>query len=108
MLTPAQISEVAEEVARAKLTPNVVKQVLAEPTTDSEGHEALRVTIVIEPGAANRIKGDSIRDTLVQIQDRLREAGEDRFAIVECATQDEVRSGWRSSTLRTCSSRPRD
>jgi hypothetical protein len=108
MLTPAQISEVAEEVARAKLTPNVVKQVLAEPTTDSEGHEALRVTIVIEPRAANRIKGDSIRDTLVQIQDRLREASEDRFAIVEYATQDEVRSGWRSSTLRTCSSRPRD
>ena len=93
MLTPAQISEVAEEVARAKLTPNVVKQVLAEPTTDSEGHEALRVTIVIEAGAANRIKGDSIRDTLVQIQDRLREAGEDRFAIVEYATQDELEAG---------------
>jgi|HubBroStandDraft_4_1064222.scaffolds.fasta_scaffold1451418_1 hypothetical protein len=93
MLTPAQISEVAEEVARAKLTPNVVKQVLAEPTTDSEGHEALRVTIVIEPGAANRIKGDSILDTLVQIQDRLREAGEDRFAIVEYATQDELEAG---------------
>ena len=93
MLTPAQISEVAEEVARAKLTPNVVKQVLAEPTTDSEGHEALRVTIVIEPGAANRIKGDSILDTLVQIQDRLREASEDRFAIVEYATQDELEAG---------------
>lgn len=67
MLTLAQISELAEEVARAKLTPNVVKQVLAEPTTDSEGHEALRVTFVIEPGAANRIKGDLILDTLVQI-----------------------------------------
>jgi hypothetical protein len=93
MLTPVQISEVAEEVARAKLTPKVVKQVLAEPTTDSEGHEALRVTIVIESGAANRIKSDSILDTLVQIQDRLREAGEDRFAIVEYATQDELEAG---------------
>jgi hypothetical protein len=30
---------------------------------------------------------------LVQIQDRLREAGEDRFAIVEYATQDELEAG---------------
>jgi hypothetical protein len=90
MLTPAQISEITEEVARAKLTPKVVKQVLAEPTTDSEGHEALRVTIVIEPGAAIKLNGDLILDTLVQVQDRLYEAGEDRFPIVEYATQDEL------------------
>jgi hypothetical protein len=90
MLTPAQISEITEEIARAKLTPKVVKQVLAEPTTDSEGHEALRVTIVIEPGAASELNGDLILDTLVQVQDRLNEAGEDRFPIVEYATQDEL------------------
>ena len=93
MLKPAEISEIAEEVARAKLSPEVVREVLAEPATDSEGHEALRVTIVIEPGAANKLKGDSVLDTLLQIQDRLREAGEDRFAIVEYATQDELETG---------------
>ena len=93
MLTPAQISDIAEEVASGKLSPKCVKQVLAEPTTDSEGHEALRVTIVIEPGAAKKLEGDSILDTLVLIQDRLREAGEDRFAIVEYATQRELETG---------------
>jgi hypothetical protein len=93
MLKPAQISKIAEEVAKAKLSPDVVSQVIAEPTTDSEGLEALRVTIVIESGAAIRLKGDSVLDTLVQIQDRLREAGENRFAIVEYATQDELETG---------------
>jgi hypothetical protein len=90
MLKPEKISEIAGEVARAKLSSHVVGEVLAEPTTDSEGDEALRVTIVLEPGAASKLKGDSVLDTLVQIQDRLREAGEDRFAIVEYATQDEL------------------
>jgi len=93
MLRAEQISAIAEEVARAKLSPDLVSQVLAEPATDSEGHEALRVTIVIETGAAKRLKGDSVLDTLVQIQERLREAGEDRFAIVEYATQDELETG---------------
>jgi hypothetical protein len=93
MLKPAQIAEIAEEVARAKLSPDVVGHVLADPTTDSEGHEALRVTIVIRPGAADKLKGDSVLDTLVQIQDRLREAGEDRFAVIEYATQDELETG---------------
>jgi hypothetical protein len=61
--------------------------------TDSQGHDALRVTIVIRPGAADKLKGDSVLDTLVEIQDRLREAGEERFAIVEYATQDELETG---------------
>ncbi len=93
MLKPEQISEIARGVASAKLSPDIVSRVLAELTTDSEGGEALRVTIVIEPGAANNLKGDTILDTLVQIQDRLREAGEERFAIVEYATQDELEAG---------------
>jgi hypothetical protein len=98
MLGSAKISEIARAVARAKLGPHVVSEVLTEPMTDSEGDEALRVTIVLEPGAANKLKGDSVLDTLVQIQDRLREAGEDRFAVVEYATQDELETGGDSQS----------
>jgi len=63
---------------------------MSQPTVDSEGRDALRITIVIESGAAARIKGDAALDTLVQIQDRLREAGEERFPIVEYATKEEL------------------
>ena len=93
MLEPAQISNIAANVAKANLSPSVVSQAVTEPMTDSQGHDALRVTIVIRPGAADKLKGDSVLDTLVEIQDRLREAGEERFAIVEYATQDELETG---------------
>jgi hypothetical protein len=39
---------------------------------------------------ALRGAGRPILDTLVQIQDRLREAGEERFPIVEYATEEEL------------------
>jgi len=53
----------------------------------------LRITIVIPQGAAARLKGDAVLDTLVDIQNRLRNAGEERFPIVEYATEEELASG---------------
>jgi hypothetical protein len=64
--------------------------ILSSTAVDSEGHEALRITIVIKPGAASKIGGDAALDTLVQIQDRLRREGEERFPIVEYATPKEL------------------
>jgi len=93
MLEPARISEIASEVAKAHLKPTNVADIRSEPVTDSEGHEALRITIVIGRDAAKRLKGDAVLDTLVQIQDRLREAGEERLPIVEYATEEELESG---------------
>ena len=90
MLANNQILTIAREVATANLTRSRVSDVVTEPTIDSEGREALRITIVIKPGAAAKIKGDAALDTLVQIQDRLREAGEERFPIVEYATEEEL------------------
>ena len=85
--------EIAGKVARSNLRSTSVADVLAEPAIDSEGHEALRITIVVESSATARIKGDAVLNTLVQIQDRLQQAGEDRFPIVEYATKDELENG---------------
>ena len=90
MLGKNQIFTIAREVVTANLTSSRVSNVVTEPTIDSEGREALRITIVIKPGAVARISGDAALDTLVQIQDRLREAGEERFPIVEYATEEEL------------------
>jgi hypothetical protein len=93
MLHEKRILEIAQEVASAKLTSANVSSVSSSAAIDSEGHEALRITIVIKPGSESRIKGDATLDTLVGIQDRLRSEGEERFAIVEYATKRELSAG---------------
>jgi hypothetical protein len=90
MLDEKIIHQIAREVAAANLTSANVSSIASSTAIDSEGHEALRITIVIKPGAEAKIKGDAALDTLVQIQDRLRKAGEERFPIIEYATKKEL------------------
>jgi hypothetical protein len=93
MLDEKRIAEIAKEVASANLASNNVTSVSSSPTIDSEGHDALRITIVIRSGAESRIKGDAVLDTLVGIKNRLRREGEERLAIVEYATKEELDAG---------------
>jgi hypothetical protein len=93
MLDEKRIREIAQEVAIANLASTNVTSVSSSPIIDSEGHDALRITIVIEPGAESRIGGDAALDTLVGIKSRLRREGEDRLAIVEYATKEELDAG---------------
>lgn len=90
MLDEKRIREIAQEVATANLTTANVSSVSSSAAIDSEGHDALRITIVIKPGSASKIKGDATLDTLVGIQERLRAEGEERFPIVEYATKKEL------------------
>jgi hypothetical protein len=61
-------------------------------TVDFEGRDAVRITIVLDPAAAASMKsrGDAVLDTLVEIKQALRNEGEERFPIVEYATQEEL------------------
>ena len=90
MLDRTKVISIARAAATANLTSTAFSNVISEPTTDSEGRDALRITIVIEPGVATKLNGDALLDTLVQIQDNLRKAGEERFPIVEYATEKEL------------------
>jgi hypothetical protein len=90
MLDNKRIDQIATEVATANLTPQNFTSVQSSSTTDSTGEEALQIRIIIPPGAALRIEGHAPLVTLVQIQDRLREAGENRFPIIEYSTQQEL------------------
>lgn len=89
MLDLKKIDRIVVAVAKRNMRGEVVR-VMSEPTSDSRGEDALRVTIVIKPGAADRITGDAALDTLVGIQDALQDAGEERFAIIEYATEQEL------------------
>ena len=90
MVDQTKIIQIARAAATANLTSAAFSNVLSESATDSTGNEALRITIVIKPDFASRLKGDAVLDTLVQIQDKLHEAGEERFPIVEYATEAEL------------------
>lgn len=73
-----------------ELGDNNVVRVEFEPTTDSRGRDALKVTVVIAPGATERLKGGAALDALVSLQERLREMREDRVPIIEYATEAEL------------------
>ena len=93
MLNEKRIREIAEQVASANSTRANISSVSSSTAIDSEGHDALRITIVINPGSEAKISGDAALDTLVGIQGRLRSDGEERFAIVEYATNEELSAG---------------
>ncbi len=69
---------------------NIVERLKIEPTTDSQGRGALKITVVIAPGATDRIAGGAVLDALVSVQDRFREMREERIPIIEYATEAEL------------------
>jgi len=54
-----------------------IQLVIREPIRDSVGHDALRVTIVLKRGSANRITGDNVVDALVEIHTALEKQTKD-------------------------------
>jgi hypothetical protein len=90
MLDEAHIAEIAREVAREKLSAKWFEDVLVEPAIDSDGNDAVRITIIIAPTAVRRLHGEAVLQTLVELRHRLDAEGELRFPIVEYATQEEL------------------
>jgi hypothetical protein len=93
MLELAKVNDVVRRAASAVLKRRAgLQRVFSEPTSDSQGHEALHITIVLKPGGADNISGDMALDTLVEVERALREAKEDRFPIIDFATEEELES----------------
>ncbi len=90
-ITPKEaFSKLVQHARTAKLGDNNVVRVELEPATDSTGHDALKVTVVIAPGATERLKNGATLDALVNLQKRLNEMREDRLPIIEYATEAEL------------------
>lgn len=84
------IAEIVEQAVKETLSAAGVSEVWTEPTIDSEGADALRVVINLDPRGADAITGDAALDTLVQLQNRLHEAETALPIIVEYATKQEI------------------
>ena len=84
------IDDIVAEAARKKLGKKNFIRAMIEPAIASDGSEALRITLVIAPKAVKELKEGATLDTLVEIQKRLLDEGEERFPIVGYATESEL------------------
>ncbi len=68
---------------------NVVR-VEYKPATDSLGQEALKISVVVTPGATKKLATGASLNALVRLQKRLSEMREYRTPIIEYATEAEL------------------
>jgi hypothetical protein len=90
MLAYDEIGRIVEGVAKPALGGANVVRVFAERGTDADGNDIVRVTIVLTPGAVDRIDDDALLHTLVDTNTRLRKSGEERQSVVFYATEEEL------------------
>jgi hypothetical protein len=90
MLNLSDINQIVRDATARNFGPKIVEMIDTQLTIDSEGHDALHIRIALAPGVATKLTGDAALDTLVEIQDRLRDAGDERFPILEYGTEDEL------------------
>lgn len=90
MLDFVMIESIARRLASEKLGTPAFERLVARSATDSEGREALRITLVLSPEAATELSGDEALDLLTELNHALEREGEERFAVVEYATEAEM------------------
>jgi len=93
MLTDAQIAERVEEIAKSKLGRDNIVRIFTEPGSGIDAEPLLVFTIVLSPGAVDRITGDDAVDNIVAIQNLFYELGEDRKPHLHYATEEELAAG---------------
>jgi hypothetical protein len=90
MLELSKVDRVVDKAAAAALTKARVSRVFSSPTIDSDGHEALSVTIVVKRGRGDQITGASAGYAILRIGQDLLRAGEERLPIIYFVTEEEL------------------
>jgi hypothetical protein len=90
MLEIDKIDAIARSVATATLGSQRFSSIISAPTVDSLGRDALQITIVLMPGSEDNISGAAVLRTLVEINQKLQEAGEERFPIIRYRTDESL------------------
>ena len=92
-LKPNEVFELLlRQAATKELGSNNVLRVFSEPAIDSNGHEALRITVVIADGTTGRVANNSVLNAVVGLRERLREMRDERVPIIEYATEEELKT----------------
>jgi hypothetical protein len=81
---------IIESIVREHFGERGVRDVWVQPFGDYDGEDSLRVTVVLDPAAAEKLDGDMALDLIRALRQRLEDMGEQRFPVVEYATRDEI------------------
>jgi len=90
MLDTQKITQIATAEAGKNFASASLERVITETGTDSEGKELLRIILILKPESVKNVTGNQTLDVLVGIQQKLQAEGEERFPIVEYATEQEL------------------
>jgi hypothetical protein len=90
MLDFATIAKIAAKTARSKVIDAGFERAMVAPAIDSDGNDALRITLVLKPEAVKALSGDDAIGLLVEFRRELDRQHEQRFPILEYATEAEL------------------
>jgi hypothetical protein len=90
MLDTNEIAKIVTQAVEANTAPNSVRRVMAKSGATFDGEDAVMITIVLTPAAVNQLVAGDPGDVLVRIWDGLRSAGDERFPMLEYATEAEL------------------
>jgi hypothetical protein len=79
-----------KQALAAELGDKNLVRVDVQPAVDSQNRQALKITAVIEPDAAQRLRPGAVLDALVKLQSRLAEMRDNRVPLIEYATEAEL------------------
>lgn len=79
-----------KQALAAELGNDSLVRVDVQPTVDSQNRQALKITVVIDPGSARRLKSGAVLNALVRLQSRLAEMRDNRVPLIEYATEAEL------------------
>jgi hypothetical protein len=85
-LTNDEIVKIAKDVATANLVSGTWVDIKSASTIDSRGRDALEIAIVLTAGSLKKITGDRAVNIVFDLNQRLQDAGEERFSIVRYLT----------------------
>ena len=89
-LEPNKISAIASSTAQANLGHEQVERALTESALNSEGEDAVRITLIVAPGTLDRVDGQTLVRTIARIKQELLRAGEERQAVFSYSTEAEL------------------
>jgi len=90
MLELHEVDQGVDKAAVAALKKARLSRVFSSPTIDSDGHEALSVTIVLKRGRSEQVTGDSALNAIFRIGRDLLNSSEERQPTVHFITEEEL------------------
>ncbi len=79
MLEDPQVINLMKQVAAGIFPAKELLDVQSEPSSDQDGKDALRITLVLSDLVASQLTGEQLTNLMREIHDSLLEKGDDRF-----------------------------